>query len=216
MQRSKFAGALLMAGGLTILTTIVFEYQVGWIGVLRTPAETIDFVISEWSTLSTIWSFQMLGHGFLALACLVQLREAPSYHAPVWGALSLLTLLVIVAFGLTVGGYGPALEVHSTQPAVFETLRGAIRGLYSPGLYGGLALFTFLFVLLSVRRRGIVGRLRGGATLGVFAICLLIGVTTPLTVKVAGASWFLLPVVLGYSLVRARPGASPGYIGEKP
>jgi len=87
---------------------------------------------------------------------------------------------------------------------VFETLRGAIRGLYSPGLYGGLALFTFLFVLHSVRNPGIVGRYRGGATLGVFAICLLIGATTPLTVKVTGASWFLLPIVLGYSLVRAR------------
>lgn len=204
MRQSKFAGAFLMAGGLTILTTIFFEYQVGWIGVVRTRAETIAFVLSEWSTLKTIWLFQMLGHGFLAFACLVQLREAPSHHAPIWGALTVLTLLVIVAFGLTVGGYGPALEVHSTQPAVFETLRGAIRGLYSPGLYGGMALFTFLFVLFSVGRRGIVGRVRGGATLGVFAICLLIGATTPLTLKVAGASWFFLPVVLGYSLVRAR------------
>lgn len=204
MQQSKFAGALLMAGGLTILTTIFLEYQVGWIGVSRTRAEAIDFVRSEWSILRVIWSFQMLAYGFLALACLVQLREAPSHHAPIWGALSLLTLMVIVAFGLTLGGYGPALEVHSTQPAVFETLAGAIRGLYSPGLYGVLALFTFLFVLLSVPKQGIVGRHLGGATLGVFAICLLVGATTPLTVKVTGASWFLLPVVLGYSLVRAR------------
>jgi len=204
MQHSNFSGALLMAGGLTILTTIFLEYQVGWIGAIRTRAETIDFVLSEWTTLRTIWSFQMLGYGFLGLACLVQVREAPSHHALVWGALSLLMLLVIVAFGLTVGGYGPALEVHSTHPAVFETLRGAIRGLYSPGLYGGLALFTFLFVLHSVRKRGIVGRHRGGATLGVFTICLLIGATTPLTVKVTGASWFLVPIVLGYSLVRAR------------
>lgn len=204
MQQSKFAGALLIAGGLTILTTIFLEYQVGWIGVLRTRPETIDFLLSEWSNLRTIWSFQMLGYGFLALAFLIQLHEAPSHHAPAWGALSLLTLLVIVAFGLTIGGYGPALEVHSTQPAVFETLRGAIRSLYSPGLYGVLTLFTFLFVLLSVPKRGIIGRHCGGATLGVFAICLLIGATTPLTVKVTGASWFLLPIVLGYSLVRAR------------
>ena len=204
MQQSKFAGALLMAGGLTILATIFFEYQVGWIGVLRTRAETIDFVLTEWSMLRTIWSFQMLGHGFLALACFVQLREAPSHHAPAWGALSVLTLLVIVAFGVTLGGYRTALEAHLTQPAVFETLRGAIRGLYSPGLYGGMALFTFLFALHSVRKRGIVGRHRGGATLGVVVICLLIGATTPLTVKVTGASWFLLPIVLGYSFVRAR------------
>ncbi|GHD32075.1 hypothetical protein [Parahalioglobus pacificus] len=204
MQHSDVAGALLIAGGLTILTTIAFEYQVGWIGVARTREETINFVLSEWSTLKKIWSFQMLGHGFLALACLIQLREAPPHQALIWGALSLLTLMVIIAFGLTVGGYGPALEANSAQPAVFETLRGAVRGLYSPGMYGGMALFTSLFVLLSVRKFGIVGRLRGATTLGAVAICLLIGITTPLTAKVAGASWFLLPVVLGYSLLRPR------------
>ncbi|MEM8982116.1 MAG: hypothetical protein AAGC71_03760 [Pseudomonadota bacterium] len=204
MQQSKFAGALLMAGGLTILITIFFEYQIGWIGVRRTRAETIEFVLSEWSALKTIWSFQLLGHGFLALACLVQLRDAPSHYAPAWGAISLLTMLVVVAFGLTIGGYGPALDVYSTQPAVFETLRGAIRSLYSLGLYGGMALFTCLFVLLSMRSRGTVGRIRGVATLGLFGICLLVGATTPVTIQVAGASWFLLPVVLGYSLVRAR------------
>lgn len=54
MQHSDVAGALLIAGGLTILTTIAFEYQVGWIGVARTREETINFVLSEWSTLKKI------------------------------------------------------------------------------------------------------------------------------------------------------------------
>lgn len=203
MTPDKTAGLAMMVGSALILVTIFFEYQIGWIGVPREADAMPGFVLSEWQNLKAIWSFQMLGHGFLALSYLLLLRHSSGIYASAWGALCLLAILVVVAFGMTVGGYQAALEVYATQPAVFESLRGAVRGLYSPGGMGGIAFFSLVFVIESVRSKGVVGRVRGGVSLGVFVVCLAVGATTALTTKVGGAAWFFLPLVMGFSLVRS-------------
>ena len=204
MNQAKPAGVLMMTGGLLILVTIFFEYQIGWIGVARDPADLPAFVLNQWSDLQVIWSFQMLGHGLLAVAYLLLCVSNSSILAVVWATLSLLAVLVVVAFGITVGGYEPALLVYENQPAVFESLRGSVRGLYTPGGLGGIALFSLLFVAESFRSGGTIGKHLGGVTLGFFVLCLVIGAVTSLTMKVTGASWFLLPVVMGYSLTKTR------------
>ncbi|MEM9173324.1 MAG: hypothetical protein AAGA84_11540 [Pseudomonadota bacterium] len=146
----------------------------------------------------------MLGFGLLAAASLLRIGECPPYQAALWSALTILTVLVIAAFGITVGGYQPALEVYATQPEIFDTLRGAVRGLYSPGLLGGMLVFTVLFLIESAANNGAIGRIRGAITIGFIIAAIIVGAITPLTVKVTGASWFLLPVVMGYCFLRAR------------
>ena len=204
MKRSTPAGVAMMLGSVLVIITILFEYQIGWIGPPREAAAVPEFILSQWSSLKLIWSFQMLGHGLLALSYLLLFRESSSLQAAAWGALTLFALLVIFALGITLGGYEAALQVHATQPAVFEALRGSVRGLYSPGLFGGLVLFTLLYLSQTVAADGVVARRLGGVTLVLFGAALAIGAATPLTVKVTGATCFLLPLTMGYCLARPK------------
>ena len=116
------------------IITILFEYQIGWIGTPREAAAVPEFILSQWSSLKLIWSFQMLGHGLLALSYLLLFRESSSLQAAAWGALTLFALLVIFALGITLGGYEAALQVHATQPAVFEAPRLACQELAAVAL----------------------------------------------------------------------------------
>ena len=48
------------------------------------------------------------------------------------------SLLILVAFGLTLGTYYPALEVYDCKPEIFDTIKGGIGYLYQ-----------FLYIALS-------------------------------------------------------------------
>ncbi|MEM8684385.1 MAG: hypothetical protein AAGF72_13190 [Pseudomonadota bacterium] len=201
LRPTSIAGVLMLVGAALVLITIGFEYRIGWIGVPRDTAGVTDFVAANWVDLKRIWTWQALGHTCFTVAYLLRVMDSEGTEAALWALLMICGLVVIIAFGLTLGGTGPALRVVTTEPWVYETLRGLIRGLYSPGGFVGMAAFTVMFTYHTVAKLGIVGRRRGGITLGIVVAAILLGATTSLDIKVTGALWFLLPAVMGISLI---------------
>ncbi|MEM9690130.1 MAG: hypothetical protein AAF917_11690 [Pseudomonadota bacterium] len=204
----RVTGVLMLIGAALVLVTIGVEYRIGWIGVPRDTAGVTDFVAANWVDLQRIWTWQALGHTCFTVAYLLRFKDSEGTEAALWALLMICGLVVIIAFGLTLGGTGPALRVVTTEPWVYETLRGLVRGLYSPGGYAGMAVFTVMFTYHTVAKHGIVEQRRGGGTIGIVVAAILLGATTPLDIKVIGALWFLLPAVMGVALIghsRARP-----------
>lgn len=193
----RLGGAFMFIGAAIILITIFFEYRIGWIGVERSEGQTLTFIYDNWPQLKTIWGWQTLGHTCFLIAYVQLLKNAAPMMRVCWSVLLICGVMVVIAFGLTLGSYYPALEVYDTQPELFESLRGGIGILYRTGITG-IVLFGVVFLMETFSNDGIVNRLTGLITIGVIVLSILAGLIINIPMKVTGASWFLLPLMLGY------------------
>jgi len=193
-----------MTGTLIFLISVFFEYKIGWISYGGGPENPVEFVRSNWSALQPIWSWQMISGILLLLAYFLFLKNSQGIRSIIWILLIIGSIMSTAAFFLTLGSYGPALDVYDSSPAVFESIRGGISVLYRNILIGPF-LMMFIFCLETFGRNGILRRSWGIAALGFFVVVLGIGLATGGSVKVVGLSYFLLPLVLGYGFLITSP-----------
>ena len=186
-----------MLGSMVLLTTIYFEYSIGWIGNPRTDDQTIEFLIKNWDNLEPVWTWQMFSHFIFIIGYSLLLRNAKLVMRILWSILMVYSLLILVAFGLTLGTYHPALEVYNSEPAIFETIRGGIGYLYQFGRYG-LLLFVVVFLVETLNKNGKISKVFGLGFLAFIVLLFIIGSALGISMKVVGAAFILLPLVIGY------------------
>jgi len=196
---SNLAGFILLVGTSIILITILFEYQIGWIGVQRPASEVPSFIFQAWPDLRNIWGWQMVGFALQAVAYLLFLKHTNElWRSLLWSILFLCGLLITIAFGITLGSYYPALQVYESQPVIFDSLRGAVRSLYSAGLL--ILLFLGIFYLLEVfGKDGVINKRWGIPGLGIVILGIVLSFVPSLPGKLIGAVIFFIPAFLGYA-----------------
>lgn len=190
-----------MLGTMVLLTTIFFEYSIGWIGNPRTDNETIEFLVSNWDNLKPIWTWQMLSHFIFVVGYSLLLKNAILIMRILWSVLMVCSLLIIVAFGLTLGSYYPALEKYSSEPALFETIRGGIGYLYQFGRYG-LLLFAVAFLVETLNKNGRISKVFGLSFFACIVLLFIIGYVLGVSMKIIGVAFILLPLAIGYFYFR--------------
>ncbi|MEL6192267.1 MAG: hypothetical protein AAFR66_09465 [Bacteroidota bacterium] len=198
MNETKIGGISLFLGALVVLITIFFEYQIGWIGTERPPEMVPQFMFENWTMLGSIWAWQAVGYTLFTVAYILLLKHSNGIYSLFWAFLIVCGVLLVVAMWLAVGSYYPALEVMEQQPALFETIRGAIRNMYMFGKFGSASL-TFIFILETFRKDGIIHKKAGIVMLGFITGFMLVGSLMGMPMNIVGITWFLLPLTLGYS-----------------
>ena len=207
MMKSKFhiktesniAGLILTVGTLIILTTIFFEYRIGWIGVQRPPEEVPYFIFQSWPDLKNIWGWQVIGFFFSAVAYALLLKHSVHrWKSLLWAILLLCTISIIIAFGITLGSYYPALEIYEEQPELFHALRGAVRSLYAPGLLGLLFLIT-IYLIETFSTNGLINRKWGVVGIALVLLGIVLSFVPSLPGQTIGAVIFFVPLFVGYA-----------------
>ena len=128
-NENYIGGLFLILGSLVLLTTIYFEYSVGWIGNSRTDNETNEFILSNWENLKLIWTWQMLSHFIFITGYFLLLKKANIIMRIIWSILVVCSLMMLVAFGLTLGAYYPALEMYNSEPKICKILIDGLKSL---------------------------------------------------------------------------------------
>ena len=199
----KLGGLFLILGSILLLGSIFFEYHISWIGIERTENEVPKFIYENWQDLKLIWRWQMLAHFVLLIAYFLLLKDATAIMRTLWSVLLVCSLMMLIAFGFTLGSYYPALEVYNSQPEIFETISGGIGWLYQFGRMG-LLIFFLVFLLELFGKNGKVSRGTGILILCLVVLSIVLGFSTGISVKVTGAAFFLLPMTLGYYYFRNK------------
>ena len=205
----KAGGLLLSLGALLTIVCILLEINAGWaslwVEMTRSDYEADQFLYDNWETMSPIWTWSMFGNVLLAAAALLLMKNADNIG---WFPLSLLwamyfigTLVLVVAFAISVGSYFQALEVLDNEPAVFMTIRGAALFMFNIGL-PILLLPLILFFYQGFKNDGWVPR-----SLAITAVVLIIGslLTTMFgltSFAVFAISIFLTTAFLGVAYMR--------------
>lgn len=198
MNEAKIGGLTLAIGALLVLITIFFEYRIGWIGTERAAELVPQFMFENWRMLGSIWAWQAVGYTLLTIAYVLLLKNSYGLYSLIWTFLLVCGVLLVVAMWLAVGSYYPALEVLEQQPALFETIRGAIRNMYMFGKFGSASL-TLIFILETFKKDGIIHKKPGIVILGFITGFMLVGSLMGMPMNIVGVTWFLLPLILGYS-----------------
>lgn len=206
-KTQRIVGSLIVIGTLIIVFTIVGELQLGWIGSDRPRSSNPEFMREHWSVLSRLWAWQVGGHLVLTLAYLLRLKHAEGLQALLWGALLLSAIFISMAFLALLGGYPAALASLSENRVVFDTFNGGLGTVYQIGRLGGL-LWLPLFLMATFGRDVFIGRPLGIAILAIVFSTMALGTFFGLDIKVTGASWFLMPLVLGLSLLKSPSKAA--------
>ncbi len=201
-NENSIGGLFLIIGALVLLTTIYFEYSIGWIGIPRTDEETNQFILNNWEDLKPIWTYQMFSHLIFILGYFLLLKKANLVMRILWSILLVCSLLVLVAFGLTLGSYYPALEAYNNDPTLFETIRGGIGYLYQFGRYG-LLLLVVAFLVETLNKHGKISKVFGLSFLAVIIILIVIGYMLGISIKVVGTAIILLPLAIGYAYFKS-------------
>lgn len=214
-REMRSGGAILFAGAVLFWITIGLESWVGWTtGGDRTVAELAGLLIAHWASLRWIWAAQALAALLFAVSALVLLRSRALQDrwlpaAALWSTTAVGSVVVVVAYGLTLGGYPPALAAFEQDPDLFATVSGAIRSLYFPGVIVAWLGYLPLLVREGVAEEGAVPRSwlvgAGVAVAGAIAA----GASGWLHASTAGAAGFLLPGVLGLGIWRAGRRLAP-------
>lgn len=203
LKETKLGGLLLLLGTLLFLVTVFFEFNIGWIGLFGGPEDPFGFIMENWSSMKIIWSWQMVGGILSLLSFFLFFKNASGIKSVIWGLLIIGGLLSTAAFMFMLGSYGPALSVLDTSPELFSTIRGGISSLYQNIMIGPF-LFLFIFCWESFNKNGIIKMKWGLTTLVLFVIVLALGLTFGVSIKIAGLSYFLLPMVFGYFQMMER------------
>ena len=196
---SNLAGLILTVGTLIILTTIVFEYRIAWIGVKRPAGEVPLFIFQKWEGLQKIWGWQCIGFFLQTIAFVLLLKNSSNrFKSMLWAILVLLGLLIVIAFGMTLGSYGPALEVYESQQELFLSLRGAVGSLYRPGLLG-LVFLTIIYLIETFSASGLIHRKWGFIGFAFILLGIVLSFVPSLPGKTIGAVIFFATLFVGYA-----------------
>ena len=198
MTETKVGGLILLSGALLLLITIFFEYKIGWIGIERPETAIPHFIYDNWTELGKIWSWQTLAHVLFTISYILLLKNSKGIMSLLWSFMLLFGIMMVISLGITVGSYYPALEVYNEQPQLFNTIRGAIKTLYFPAQLGSMLLLV-IFLIELFSKEGVVNKKLGFITIGLVLIAFLLALITSIQIKVIGAVWFIIPVILGYS-----------------
>ena len=197
INENSIGGLFLILGSLILLITIYFEYSIGWIGTSRTDKETNEFILRNWENLELIWTWQMLSHFIFITGYFLLLKKANIIMRIIWSILVVCSLMMLVAFGLTLGTYYQALEMYNSEPAIFETIRGGIGYLYQFGRYG-LLLYVVAFLVETLNNNGKILKVFGFSLFTFIILLFIVGYALGISMKVIGAAFFLLPLAIGY------------------
>lgn len=204
MSESRLAGYLLFTGSLLVLTTITFEYSIGWLDVVLSTEEGLTFLRENWKGMNIIWTVQFMGFILWCISFLLLLKAKNGFPAVLWASLFLCMVMVAVGYSITLGSYPSALNAIRESPEIFNTVRGAVSVLYGYGLRVGLLLLLLNFVIETFRKSGIVGLRLGSITLLIFVLGIIVGQLSPLPMKLTSATIFLIPLMTGLSIISAH------------
>lgn len=194
----NLAGLLLMISVIVLLITVFFEYRVGWISASGYPDDIPEFIRSNWSDLESIWFWQMFANVGFCAAYMIFLKRTSGLISIAWALLVIGSLMVVVAFGLTLGSYSAALDVYDVQPELFQSTRGGIRSLYSGIRIGGV-LFIIIYLYETLSASGVIPRRAGSVVLSIFVLGNSAGILTGLSPQLFGLGYLILPLMLGFS-----------------
>ncbi len=216
----RWGGALLAFGAMlfvlgTFMGLEAFDGE--WdTSIGPTLPDTAALIQERWPRFRAIWSGELLGALLMALAAfLLQRRPQASARwlpaSVAWTVMGIGSVLVAVSYGVTLGGYPPALAAFPEQPALFATLRGSVLFLHAVGSI--LQLLGVLGALVTEVRwkgRALPDRLlQIGAGVGLLGAVAAAAGLVP-GVYVASAL-FLAAVLLGASIwMRPVAPASSG------
>ena len=202
-SESNLAGCILMLGAIIILITIFFEHRIGWIGVDRPINEVPNFIYTSWDSLKNIWGWQVIGFFFCAVAYVLLLKHSVHrWKSLLWAILLLCTISIVMAFGITLGSYSPALEIYEEQPELFHALRGAVRSLYAPGLLG-LLFLIIIYLIETFSTNGLINRKWGVVGIALVLLGIVLSFVPSLPGQTVGAVIFFVPLFVGYAYWRA-------------
>ena len=202
----QWGGRLLVIAAGLFLISIALEYVIGWIGTARPRNEDLTFILEHWSELQAIWSLQTLAYGLFMIASLLLFKASRGAIAVVWAAFLLLLGLAAVMMVVTLLVYRPLLELHLADPESARPMLEMIGSLYRVGR-AGLLLFLPLLLVEMVRPPSLIRPVIGWSSIGIVVGLLAVGALTALPLKLLGAAWFLLPLVLGWAYARRSAGA---------
>jgi uncharacterized membrane protein YhhN len=199
-NETNLAGFILFLGTLCILITIGFEYTIGWIGVERSANEIPLFIYRVWDDLKHIWAWQIFGFSLQCIAYILLLKNATqAFKSLLWAILIVLSIFIIIGFGICLGSYYPALEVYEQQPQLFETIRGGVRFLYGQGGLLSFLILALIFLLELFSSKGVISKKWGIPALLLIATGVLLSLVPSLPEKVIGASIFFIPLSIGFA-----------------
>lgn len=196
-NENRVGGILLMIGVVVFLITVYFEFQVGWISRNGGPEEVPIFLRENWTSMKSIWLWQMIGGIISLLAYLLLFKNSAGIKSVLWGLLFIGGIMSSIAFMLTLGSYASALDVYDSQPQLFNAIRGGIRYLYKNISIGPFLLIA-IYCLETFQSGGAIKRNYGIMCLIVVFSLIVIGVIIGISVKLSGLPLFLIPFILGY------------------
>lgn len=205
---ARLGGVVLIIGTILGLITIGLEFNVGWLtrSTETSPEEMIAVFLELWDSLRWIWRLQMIA-AFLSALGAFMLVGAPQRRGQllpaklIWYAIAIGYVLSTASYGLTLGGYPPALAVAEQQPELFSATRGGIRSLYEVGGYAQIGLFI-IFFWEGILKEGIVPRSWVLGATGVFVTAIALVIAGAIHPRVAGPVGLIVPVLLGLAYWR--------------
>ncbi|GAB5563251.1 MAG: hypothetical protein Wins2KO_03140 [Winogradskyella sp.] len=199
-NENNLAGFILFLGTFCILITIGFEYTIGWIGVERSANAIPQFIYMVWDDLKHIWAWQIFGFSLQCIAYILLLKNTTlPFKSLLWATLMVLSLFIIIGFGICLGSYYPALEVYEQQPQLFEAIRGAVRFLYGRGGLLSFLILALIFFIELFASKGVIPKKWGIPTLLVIVTGILLSLVPSLPGKVIGATIFFIPLSIGFA-----------------
>lgn len=147
------AGWMLIFGSITTIICILLEVHAGWASLTeelnRTDWEAGIFLSENWSEMSMIWFWALIGNVFLAIGALLLL----SSHQKIgwfpsnffWSIYFLASLLQIISFSISLGSYEAAFKLLEKQEEIFEAFRGTPIFLFQLGAFMGSSIFIPFF-----------------------------------------------------------------------
>lgn len=205
-QELRYGGVALFIGALLFVITIGFEQQLGWPPPDGVVGEEIAALIQQlWPNLRWLWAVQMLSSILFGVSALLILRSRYLQGrwittAAIWSLVAIGSFIATMAYGLSLGGYPPALLALEVNPDLFATFRGGVRLLYTIGLALVVLGLHALFIGEGITKSDVVPRYwLIGAVVGI-AVAIVAGMVG---LPTAGVVAFLMPSLLGLALCRA-------------
>lgn len=205
-QDLPYGGVALFIGALLFVFTIGFEQQLGWPPPDGAHGEDIAALIQQlWPYLRWLWAVQMLASLLFGVSALLILRTRHLQrrwitNSVIWSAVAIGSIIATMAYGLSLGGYPPALLVLEDSQDIFATFRGGVSLLYTIGLALVVLGLHALFIGKGVTKSDVVPRYwLIGSVVGI-AVAIVTGMVG---LPTAGVVAFLMPAFLGLALCRA-------------
>ena len=193
---------------MVFLATVYLEYKMGWIGSPKSqdPEFVPHFIKSNWGQLKGIWGWQAFANFLFTLAYFHLAKISRNdFWIPLgslWAVLFVLSFMVLVSFGITLGAYWPALSIYESNPDLFHTVRGGVLALYDfGGVFGQLTLLVILLYEI-FSKSGVVQKKWGFVIIAILLAFLALMVFKILPRQMISLTVLLIPLTLGYAYVK--------------